>query len=574
MVQLYFTISGEKIYIEKTIKPSKIKGFGNLTITYYLFIERREWMEKLEIVYQLQEAIEQLYHETDVFEINMKEILALTTAKRFIPDNVLERACKQLETIRKLEGICREGYNKLEMAGEIPEYIEQMRMALTLTERLLKEREIYFLAKEEFLQLYSEQKEVKEPLLLCQKELAGYRIEAMTEEEVKYHLEKYVLFIKAWREKEAIELIDYVQKLLKEFPKELAAAAVFQKEKLILKNAKKEEKIASTSAYSKEIEPEVLELEENKKLKEKTVLNFISKEANPMIVMPKIVQQDFEQKQSEDKIKQKFESPENQSVRESEDKSKNKSENQPEKNSTFLKKYTYLVKVESCAKKEKKKFGVKSFRSDLSGITEGLRKRILRGIRQYGGVTVELLAAITRKTQQEVRQECETLFYNGYLRLYKVEGMGELYSVSPKGKRAFEVWEALAFLHIKGKLPEWRSLSLEETKDMGCAAATKLMFLKALTSEYKKRAFPDIQVEHQIEQNVFFLKCRDFDQTDWRYYTGASEWIEDEKTYIQWLKAFMEEKEEDRIEKIEITDELELEELSELEEKLEEEKLE
>lgn len=477
-------------------------------------------MEKLEVVYELQKTIEQLYHETNLFEIYIKEILAFITAKRLMPDKVLERAYGQLETIRDLGKGCRDGYKKLEMAGEIPEYIEQIRMALTVTERLLKEREEYFLAKEEFLQLSSKYKEVEEPLLLCQKELAGYRIEAMTEEEVVCRLEKYVLFMKAWREKEAVLLIDYTQKLFGFFSKELVAAAVFQKDKLVLKK----------QAW----------LQQKKGVFEKNDQKPVIQEG---------VSQELEQKQFEDKRKNKVETLESLSEglsgNQSEEKVERKAENQLEQESTFLKKYTYVVKVESCVKKEKKKFGVKSFRSDLSGVTEGLRKRIFRGIRQYGGVTVELLSAITRRTQKEIKQECETLFYNGYLRLYQVEGMGECYSVSPKGKKAFEMWEALAFLHIKGNLPKWQSL--EETEDIGSTTATKLMFCKALASEYQKRAFPDIQVEYQIEQKVFFLKCRELDQTNWRYYTGASEWIEDETTYAQWLQAFIEKEEKTAI---------------------------
>ena len=33
---LYFTTGGEKIYHKEVRKPSKIKGFGNLTIAYHI----------------------------------------------------------------------------------------------------------------------------------------------------------------------------------------------------------------------------------------------------------------------------------------------------------------------------------------------------------------------------------------------------------------------------------------------------------------------------------------------------------------------------------------------------------
>ena len=143
-------------------------------------------MEKLEMVHELQEVIEQLYQEMDSFEINIKEVLSLITAKRLLSDAVLKKAWEQLGVIRELGKKCREGYCQLEMSEEAPEYIEQMRMTLTATERLLKEREEYFLAKEEFLRLYSDKAEVEKPLLVCQQELVGYAIERMTEEEVKF----------------------------------------------------------------------------------------------------------------------------------------------------------------------------------------------------------------------------------------------------------------------------------------------------------------------------------------------------------------------------------------------------
>ena len=138
------------------------------------------------------------------------------------------------------------------MSEEAPEYIEQMCITLTATERLLKEREEYFLAKEEFLRLYSDKAEVKEPLIVCQKELVGYEIERMTEDEVKFYLGKYVMFMKAWREKEALKLIDYVQKLLTLFAKELVSAAVFQKGELILKETEKKQAALNLEDKSEE----------------------------------------------------------------------------------------------------------------------------------------------------------------------------------------------------------------------------------------------------------------------------------------------------------------------------------
>lgn len=482
-------------------------------------------MEKLEMVHELQEVIEQLYQEMDSFEINIKEVLSLITAKRLLSDAVLKKAWEQLGVIRELGKKCREGYCQLEMSEEAPEYIEQMRMTLTATERLLKEREEYFLAKEEFLRLYSDKAEVEKPLLVCQQELVGYAIERMTEEEVKFYLGKYVLFMKAWREKEALKLIDYVQKLLEFFTKELAAAAVFQKEELVLKERDKEEKREEIDFKEKQTFEQV-KLETAEDIAEKETEKFEEAENHEY---KKVESDVVEQQERPEEICQNSAVQEEIQVVAAQE-IVLREERKEKKN--------YRVEVKSCAKKEKKKFGVKSFRSDMAGLTEGLRKRILRGIRQYGGITTELLAAMTKRPQEEIAQECDILFNYGYLRKYKVEEMGELYSVSPKGKKSFEVWEALTFLRINSKVSEWESI--EDAEDMGSAAAVRLMLLKILAKEFQNRAFPDIQVEHQIKKNVFFLKCRNFDQVEWRYYTGASEWVEDEETYIKDLKEFVE----------------------------------
>ncbi len=497
-------------------------------------------MERLEVIYGLQKTIEQLYHEMDSFEINIKEILSLITAKRLITDTVLQRTIEQLGSIRELGKTCKEEYCRLEMSEKVPEYIEQIRITVTATERLLKEREEYFLAKEEFLQLYSDREELEKSLVIYQKELSGYKIEHMKEEEVKLNLEKYVLFMKAWREKEALKLIDYVQKLMGFFEKELVVAAVLQKKELILKDKKKEileEKkvVKEPIKLIQQEETTTFQLKESKE-------TLLQKEENFKDSKPKISKlKKMQQKREKQNIEQKEKTQQKNLERE---KSLNviqqKFEQEKGKNTETSSK-KYIVKIESCIKKEKKKFGVKSFRNDLSGLTEGLKKRIFRGIRQYGGITVEFITAITKRREEEVKKECETLFSYGYLRQYKIEGMETLYSVSPKGKKAFELFEALHFLRIKVGLSDWETL--EETKDIGSAVAVRLMLLKAITREFQKRDIPDIQIEHQIKQNVFFLKCKSFEQKEWRYYAGASEWIQDEKIYIQWLKQLIEEQE-------------------------------
>lgn len=502
-------------------------------------------MEKLEVIYALQKTIEQLYQESDSFEINMKEILALITAKRLIPDGVLQRVWEQLGTIRELGRICREGYSQLEMAGEIPEYIEQMRMALTVTERLLKEREVYFLAKEEFLKLYSERIEIEEPLVSCQRELAGYSIETMSEEEVKIHLEKYVMFMKAWREREAFKLIDYVQRLLEVFAKELVAAAVFQKDELKLRDIREGKKESFENRKCEEKEGNEFETDS---IKSKQM------DAESIIKLEKTAELEEAAKLQETVEAEKLE--------ETAEPKKIAGLGKAEAQSPLLKKYQ--VEIESCIKKEKKKFGVKTFRSDMSGLMEGLRKRILKAARQYGGVTAELISAMTTKIPKEAKQECDVLFHHGYLRKYKIEGMEELYSISPKGKKAFEAWESLNYLNVKGGLSEWQSL--EDTEDIGSAVAVRLMLLKVLEKEFQERIFPDIQAKHRIEQNVFFLRCRNLEDREWRYYTGASNWGGDEESYIGWLKAFIEESEEmEELEEIEALEELDEEETGELE---------
>ncbi len=69
-------------------------------------------MEKLEMVHELQEVIEQLYQEMDSFEINIKEVLSLITAKRLLSDAVLKKAWEQLGMIRELGKKCREGIHR------------------------------------------------------------------------------------------------------------------------------------------------------------------------------------------------------------------------------------------------------------------------------------------------------------------------------------------------------------------------------------------------------------------------------------------------------------------------------
>ena len=182
------------------------------------------------MIYSLQNILKKLKEETDFFESNLKELLLFTTEKRFLSGSVIQSTIERLKVINELGERCREEYRLLGISETLPEYLEQMDTELKNTEQFFKEKEVYFLAKKEFLRLHSVRPMIEEQLTEHKDRLIGFSIEDMTGEETKEHLEMYVIFMKAWREEAPLKLIDYVQKLLEVFTKELVAVVTFQKE--------------------------------------------------------------------------------------------------------------------------------------------------------------------------------------------------------------------------------------------------------------------------------------------------------------------------------------------------------
>lgn len=461
-------------------------------------------MEKLEMIYSLQNILTKLKEETDFFESNLKELLLFAAEKRFLSDSLIQSTIDRLKLIGELGERCREEYRLLGISETLPEYLEQMSMELVKTEQFFKEKEVYFYAKEEFLRLHSMRPMIEEQLAEHKVRLIGFSIEDMTGEETKEHLEKYVIFMKAWREDEPLKLIDYVQKLLEVFTKELVAVVTFQKEELFLEEVRREETVGERR------EGKEGEGREGEEIKQEKLQDHVP-----------------QQKESEQKRKKDIE------FRQIELKQK-----ESEDTDSFLENRTLNVMIESNLKKEKK-FGVKDFKNDISGLSERLRKKILVEAGLYGGITAEVIAAMTEKPQKEVEQECEILLKYGYMRKYTVKEMGKFYGISPKGRKAFEVWDAINFLNIKFKMPKWKAI--EDANHMESAAVTRMLLLKALSWEVRKRGF-GVQTERQIEEYVFFLKCKVLGKNIWSYYTGISEKLQDESEYLAQLKAFVKEK--------------------------------
>lgn len=466
-------------------------------------------MGEFEAIHELLQLIGRLKKEREDLKNSLLEIWDKITDGRFFGSDSIYAVSQHLAQTEQIEADCKKNYAALYPEKELPDSVEELQEILEEAERNNEYKNSIAL----FLQFrLSDEKENE--MLSVHKENLKMLGELRTPEDYKSRAGKYLDFISAYQETNPLQLVKYTQKLQGQFEDELISWIIFKKDEIEIVQEEDKKETQKKKAKKKKIEENRQEQnlqEKNAQEKEEQKKNTQSKDLQEKDTKEKDTKgKDVQEKDSKGKDVQKKDIHIQKENRQEELTAQEISgEIYPEEENCYqimkeegaLRECKGKLEIFRSPRKEKKKFGVKEFKSDVGGPLEDLRKKILTETDSYGGVTIDYLEEIVQNTENGIiLRECETLLNLGYLRKYAVSGMGELYVLSPRGCKAFFTKASAAFLGVGIKSEE----PLAENEEN--AAVVKLLLFSLICYEFKNNGTKDMMVQHCSEEYFFISR--------------------------------------------------------------------
>lgn len=186
-------------------------------------------MGKIEIVQGLQILIDQWNEERKVLETQLLKLHKRITQQKFGTSEVTRTVIMQIHKMEEIEQQCKVQYASLELREVLPQEYHKLQRLLDEKLQLYRSHEAYKKAIVTFLRLQTEDKELEDLLKRHKTELYRLDLEQMTQEECEAILSKYIDFMAALEEKDAVMQVTDIQKLTRVFENKLIAGAVLRK---------------------------------------------------------------------------------------------------------------------------------------------------------------------------------------------------------------------------------------------------------------------------------------------------------------------------------------------------------
>lgn len=100
--------------------------------------------------------------------------------------------------------------------------------------------------------------------------------------------------------------------------------------------------------------------------------------------------------------------------------------------------YKEINVTEDVSRKESQSFGVKAFKTEISGVKQSVYLECLRALHYFGVCNGELVSIMSDTTEIYAESACAELFRLGYLRKYSAEDYAPIYGVSDRGRKALQ----------------------------------------------------------------------------------------------------------------------------------------
>ena len=421
-------------------------------------------MSKLELIDKLQQILNDLKSITSRVDASITDLKRRIEEEKFIPSELSTGIINDLAEISSMQSDLENQFEILD-ARTLPESISEFSAVLNEYKEKAESAGRYIRALEFFLNIRSDDEEAQALIEQRKEAIRDARPENMDESELKEFAECYLWLYDVYREKDPERRFSLIYKIMRSFEEPISRAVHF--DKLILP-----EETVQNEAEEITSEDEMTEEEPNDS---DTVSADKSAQEAPQI------------EESEDVVK---EEAENAVKEEGED------EETAEWKAIGIEEPDAVITREDITKlstdqspKASDKFGVEKFKKFILKQAPAEKVACMREALDGCGYTRKAISLWGDEEDGYFDFATDKLWQAGYLKRYTVKDLGEFYTLSTRGERAFASKEALSFInnHMRHKIsPRAGGERIEDTAN---SAITRILAFKSF--ELVKRINPD-----------------------------------------------------------------------------------
>ena len=415
-------------------------------------------MSKSEMILELQELLKEMRFITADLNRSISSLKEILDVEEFIPTSLGEKIRTYLEKINEKQTEFVSKYETLNCREPNTKYTV-LENELAEAKKILEENNRYVNGIKFFLSLHSDDEKTENILQSRKDTLNNLNIDAMESDDLQSLGEPYIWLQEAFWETDAKKKFSLIYRLASYFEEEIAMGIQF------------------STLSIREINDEVLNVEVINNSSEKGTVELDSSES-PV----------DETENDENNYVVENESKESESLDYVADK---------EYEGILVKENPFILDVQMSSKAENK-FGVKEFRNDIIKQFPKEKLECMVEALEGCGYSIKSIAEKKNGKVESYKFSTEKLYQFGYLKRYVVDKMGEFFTLSPRGERAFVAKDSLSFInqHIKEKVS-----SQDGGEPIEDTANSAIVRLLSFDSSIKQRKLvPDY--EFVIRMNV------------------------------------------------------------------------
>lgn len=450
----------------------------------YILEKEEGKLSKSEMVIELQTILKDLKNITLNLDDNISNLRDFLDNERFIPEELGNEIRGQLEDINKKQKEISLKYRMLNADGNTASYAV-LEEELFELQKVIEENEKYIGAIQFFLALHSENQQTEEMLQIKKEVIKKDQVDLMEGDTLKNYAEPYVWMQQAFQETDARKKFSLVYKLASCFEENIVSEIQFGT--LILNETDRNGEEQDDS-FREECEQadEIFHVSEEAVKKEEECED--------------IADEVIENEDLEDIASDEFE----------EDLKK-----------LFVKENTSILHVQM-SPKASSKFGVKEFKKDI--IKQLPKQKVDCMLEALNGCGYSIKSITEKKddTAGDYKVATEKLYQQGYLKRYVVDGMGEFFTLSLRGERAFQAKDALSFInhHLMEKVSfQERGEEIEDTANS--AIVRILLFDSVLKQRKLEPEYKFLFRESEIGTDYFMVGYQDNTNENTTWFAGV-----------------------------------------------------
>lgn len=441
-------------------------------------------MSKSEMVIELQTILKDLKSITLNLDDNISNLKDFLDNERFIPEDLGNEIRGQLEDINKKQEEISLKYRMLNADGSTTSYAV-LEEELSELQKVIEENGRYIGAIQFFLALHSENQQTEEMLRIKKEAIRKNQVDLMEGDALKNYAEPYVWLQQAFLETDAREKFSLVYKLASCFEENIVAEIQFGT--LILNEADSE--VEKQDDFFREA------------FEQTDGISHGSEE---------VVKKEEECEDIADDL------AENEDL---EDTASDESEEDLKK--LFVKENTSILHVQM-SPKASSKFGVKEFKKDIMKQLPKQKVDCMLEALNGCGYSIKSITEKKDDTAGDYKVATEKLYQQGYLKRYVVDGMGEFFTLSSRGERAFQAKDALSFInhHLMEKVSFQDGG--EEIEDTTNSAIVRILFFDSVLKQRKlKPEYKFLFRKSDVGTDYFIVGYQDNTNENTTWFAGV-----------------------------------------------------